>query len=121
MTPEVLEAKLGRRLPGGGRETADQILDRVSDRLGEIERQHGAGDGWAPKFRALMADNKFWPSGRILNNCGATQGQLASCFVLPVEDDFDSILEALTLAARCHRTGGGTGFDLSPMRQRQGG
>lgn len=118
MTPEVLEAKLGRRLPGGGRETADQILDRVSGRLGEIERGHGAGDGWAAKFRALMADNKFWPSGRILNNCGATQGQLASCFVLPVEDDFDSILEALTLAARCHRTGGGTGFDLSPMRER---
>ena len=126
MTPEVLEAKLGRRLPGsaGGsrRETADQILDRVAGTLGDVERRHGAGDAeataWAGRFRALMADNRFWPSGRILNNCGAVQGQLASCFVLPIDDDFGSVLEALTLAARCHRTGGGTGFDLSGLRER---
>lgn len=129
MTPEVLEAKLGRRLPGdaGGsrRETAEQILDRVAGTLGDVERRYGAGDtgpsgaaAWTARFRALMADNRFWPSGRILNNCGAAQGQLASCFVLPLDDDFGSVLEALTLAARCHRTGGGTGFDLSGLRER---
>jgi ribonucleoside-diphosphate reductase alpha chain len=126
VTPEVLEAKLGRRLPGesGGsrRETAEQILDRVAGTLGDVERRHGAGDveaaAWTGRFRALMADNRFWPSGRILNNCGAVQGQLASCFVLPIDDDFGSVLEALTLAARCHRTGGGTGFDLSGLRER---
>jgi len=130
VTPEVLEAKLGRRLPGGApgaggasrRETAEQILDRVSSTLGDIERRHGVGDAeaaaWTRRFRALMADNRFWPSGRILNNCGAVQGQLASCFVLPIEDDFGSVLDALTLAARCHRTGGGTGFDLSRLRER---
>jgi ribonucleoside-diphosphate reductase alpha chain len=130
VTPEVLEAKLGRRLPGGGtaaigathRETAEQILDRVSGTLGDVERRYGAGDpgaaAWAGRFRALMADNRFWPSGRILNNCGAVQGQLASCFVLPLDDDFGSVLEALSLAARCHRTGGGTGFDLSRLRER---
>jgi ribonucleoside-diphosphate reductase alpha chain len=126
VTPEVLEAKLGRRLPGveGGsrRETAGQILDRVAGTLGDVERRHGAGEAgaaaWVRRFRALMADNRFWPSGRILNNCGAVQGQLASCFVLPLEDDFGSVLEALTLAARCHRTGGGTGFDLSGLRER---
>ena len=126
MTPEVLEAKLGRRLPGeaGGcrRETAEQILDRVAATLGDVELRYGA-DGaaaaaWAGRFRALMVDNRFWPSGRILNNCGAAQGQLASCFVLPLDDDFGSVLEALTLAARCHRTGGGTGFDLSGLRER---
>jgi ribonucleoside-diphosphate reductase alpha chain len=131
VTPEVLEAKLGRRLPGSDatgdgrgsrRETAEQILDRVSGTLGAVERRHGAGDAeataWAGRFRALMADNRFWPSGRILNNCGGVQGQLASCFVLPIHDDFGSVLEALSLAARCHRTGGGTGFDLSELRER---
>ncbi|MFL6129082.1 MAG: adenosylcobalamin-dependent ribonucleoside-diphosphate reductase [Mycobacteriales bacterium] len=134
MIPEVLEAKLGRRLPSEAaairagvrgdtrRETAEQILDRVSGTLGDVERRYGAGGpeaaAWAGRFRDLMADNRFWPSGRILNNCGAAQGQLASCFVLPIDDDFGSVLEALTLAARCHRTGGGTGFDLSGMRER---
>jgi ribonucleoside-diphosphate reductase alpha chain len=126
VTPEVLEAKLGRRLPaevgGSRRETAEQILDRVAGTLGDVERRYGAGDAeaaaWTGRFRALMAENRFWPSGRILNNCGATQGQLASCFVVPIEDDFGSVLEALTLAARCHRTGGGTGFDLSGLRER---
>lgn len=126
MTPEVLEAKLGRRLPrqsgGSRRETAEQILDRVAGTLGDVERRYGGGDAeaaaWTRHFRALMADNRFWPSGRILNNCGARQSQLASCFVLPIGDDFGSVLEALTVAARCHRTGGGTGFDLSELRER---
>ena len=118
MNTQVLEAKLGRRLPGGRRETAEEILDRVATTLGEVERRHGAGEGWAARFRGLMESDRFWPSGRILNNCGATQGQLASCFVLPIDDDFGSVLEALTLAARCHRTGGGTGFDLSGLRER---
>ena len=118
MNTQVLEAKLGRRLPDGRRETAEEILDRVATTLGEVERRHGAGAGWAARFRGLMESDRFWPSGRILNNCGATQGQLASCFVLPIDDDFGSVLEALTLAARCHRTGGGTGFDLSGLRER---
>ncbi|EEP70436.1 ribonucleoside-diphosphate reductase, adenosylcobalamin-dependent [Micromonospora sp. ATCC 39149] len=124
--PDVLRAKLGRRVTGPDGavriESVDDLLDRVATGLGAVEREYGADEStarvWAARFRALMAENRFWPSGRILNNCGTRQGQLASCFVLPVEDDLGAIFDTLKLAASCHRTGGGTGFDLTPLRER---
>lgn len=104
-----------------GIEPADAILDRVAGALGAVEAAYGADATtvrtWTDRFRALMADNRFWPSGRILNNSGTVQGQLASCFVLPLPDDFGRIFDTLALAATCHRTGGGTGFDLSDLRE----
>ncbi|MGW7074684.1 adenosylcobalamin-dependent ribonucleoside-diphosphate reductase [Streptomyces sp. NPDC054866] len=123
MNTDVLLAKLASRDVEGQRvESAEQVLGRVSRTLGEVERQYGGGDKgverWAERFRALMEENRFWPSGRILNNSGTAQGQLASCFVLPLRDEFDSIFDTLKGAAACHRTGGGTGFDFSPLRER---
>lgn len=126
MIASILENKLGRRVASGpgrtGVESADQILDRVAATLGRVEARYGASERpvsrWTARFRALMEENRFWPSGRILNNCGARQGQLASCFVLPLPDDFRQIFDTLAMAALCHRTGGGTGFDLSEIRER---
>lgn len=121
----ILELRMGRILSRGGqqvRESADEILDRVATTLGDVERRYGASAAearvWAGRFRALMSENRFWPSGRILNNCGALQSQLASCFVLPISDDFSAVFDTLKVAAACHRTGGGTGFDLSQLRER---
>ncbi|MER6214090.1 adenosylcobalamin-dependent ribonucleoside-diphosphate reductase [Streptomyces sp. NPDC001674] len=124
MNTDVLRAKLALRIGADRRvETTDELLDRVSSALAEVERRYrGAGDTevrhWSARFRALMEENRFWPSGRILNNTGTRQAQLASCFVLPLADDFDSVFDTLKIAAVCHRTGGGTGFDLSPLRER---
>ncbi|GAB2953586.1 adenosylcobalamin-dependent ribonucleoside-diphosphate reductase [Streptomyces heilongjiangensis] len=124
MNTEVLRAKLARRIGEERRvESTDELLDRVSATLGEVERRYrDAGDAevrhWSARFRALMEENRFWPSGRILNNTGTRQAQLASCFVLPLSDEFGSVFDALKIAAACHRTGGGTGFDLSPLRER---
>lgn len=109
-------------MAAGPVESASEVLDRVSRTLAGVEARYGAGpsdvDSWAGAFRAAMADNLFWPSGRILNNCGTSRSELASCFVLPVDDDFAGIFDTLRLAALCHRGGGGTGFDLTPLRER---
>ncbi|WP_229818533.1 hypothetical protein [Streptomyces chromofuscus] len=102
-------------------ETTGEILDRVVEALGAVERRFGGDEStvrhWTSRFRSLMEENRFWPSGRVLNNCGTRRPQLASCFVLPLPDDFAEIFGSLAIAAACHRTGGGTGFDLSALRE----
>lgn len=121
----ILEAKIARRLEqeaDTGVERADEILERVAGTLATVEADYGAGGqevhNWQSRFHALMSENRFWPSGRILNNCGTARRELASCFVLPVTDDFNEIFDTLQLAALCHRGGGGTGFDFTSIRER---
>ena len=64
----------------------------------------------------MMHELDFIPSSPILMHAGTDIGQLSSCFVVPVEDDLDSIFDALKTASRVHQSGGGTGFDFSKLR-----
>ncbi len=63
------------------------------------------------EFLHQLTSLKFLPNSPALVNAGRGYGQLAACFVLPIEDSIDGIMGSAHLAAKIHQTGGGTGFE----------
>jgi ribonucleoside-diphosphate reductase alpha chain len=104
-------------------ETTAEILERTARVVAEAENNYR--DGITPqavqqKFAELMKDFRFVPNGRTLANAGKTQGQLANCFVLPIEDEMgkteDGIFSILRKAVLILQSGGGVGFSFGRIR-----
>ena len=98
-------------------ETPEALFRRVARAVAAAEPP-AERDRAAERFEARMAALEFLPNSPTLMNAGRPHGQLAACFVLPVEDDLAAIFDALKWAALIHQSGGGTGFAFSRLRPR---
>lgn len=72
----------------------------------------------ALQYYAIMCGNRFLPNTPTWTGAGQGKGQLAACFVLPIEDTMESIFGTLRDAALIQSTGGGTGFSFGKLRPR---
>jgi ribonucleoside-diphosphate reductase alpha chain len=100
-------------------ETPENMFRRVARNIANAERLYSEDSAyWEEKFYELMTSLKFLPNSPTLMNAGKSMGQLAACFVLPVEDSMISIFDSLKNAALILQSGGGTGFSFSRLRPR---
>ncbi len=102
-------------------ETPEEMFWRVAYHIAKADESWGGEVlALARDFYALLTSRKFFPNSPTFTGAGTPLGQLAACFVLPINDDMGrdaaGIFQSLRDAALIQQTGGGNGFSFSRIR-----
>ena len=119
---EVFTRRYARR--GSNGEPIEKVAEtfwRVSFHVAKVEEALGNDVMQvAYQFYEILAERRFFPNSPTFTGAGTPLGQLAACFVLPVDDDMgrsqSGIFQTLRDAALIQQTGGGNGFSFSRLR-----
>jgi ribonucleoside-diphosphate reductase alpha chain len=120
----VLSKRYLRHRPDGkAAETVEEMFWRVAWHVASAEAAHDAPiQPVAEAFYKLLTDKRFFPNSPTFTGAGTPLGQLAACFVLPINDDMgrdsSGIFQTLRDAALIQQTGGGNGFSFSRLRHK---
>ncbi|MDH4212396.1 MAG: ATP cone domain-containing protein [Candidatus Thorarchaeota archaeon] len=115
----VLKRYLLKNEEGKAIETPSQLFRRVSGAVASIEKKYDESADvkeYDDLFYSMMANLEFLPNSPTLFNAGTALGQCSACFVLPIDDDMNSIFTSLKHMAMVQKSGGGTGFSFSRLR-----
>jgi len=108
----VLEKRYFRRDKNGKLvEDWKKMITRVAENISNGNKEK------KKIYYDLLDSGYFLPNSPTLMNAGHDLQQLSACFVLPLEDSMESIFESIKNAALIHKSGGGTGFSFSKLRE----
>jgi len=105
--PAINQELLAKRYAQKGETTWSDVARRVS--------QHaGTETGRVDEFYEAIYAGRFFPSR--MTYMGTDHPFASSCFVFPVEDRLEGIMQTLTDACHVQKYGGGTGYNFSRLR-----
>ena len=116
---------LRRGEDGQPAETEQEMFWRVAYHVAQSEADYNQPvEPAARRYYELLTELRFFPNSPTFTGAGTPLGQLAACFVLPIDDDMgrtgSGIFETLRHAALIQQTGGGNGFAFSRLRPKGG-
>jgi ribonucleoside-diphosphate reductase alpha chain len=97
------------------------MFERVAENIAAVEAEwQGNVEVVTDAYYELLTKFRFLPNSPTFTGAGTPLGQLAACFVLPIDDDMgrneSGIFQTLRDAALIQQTGGGNGFAFSRLR-----
>lgn len=97
----------------------ENYLERYEDRVCMVALYLADGNNkLAEHFVEEIISGRFQPATPTFLNCGKkARGELVSCFLVRIEDNMESIIEAQAAALQLSKRGGGVALLLSNLRE----
>jgi ribonucleoside-diphosphate reductase alpha chain len=119
ITLNMMKKRVLFKKENGEQETPLDAYKRVADFVALGHKEFNTirdTEIFRDKIVEYLADDKFMPNTPTLVNAGFKDAQCSACFVLPIEDNLQSIYKAHNNQGLIQASGGGTGFFLGDIR-----